>query len=109
MGVIFIRLLDLLLQEYFAIIEHLRMNTNQTGDKIILDSNVFYAFLDKNLYLKRNDKLKLYKQLNLIICNSKGFTSVMYDKEKRKSQRKIILNIETYKLLKKLYQVEIKM
>lgn len=104
-----IRLLDLVLQEYFAIVEHLKSNMNLTEDKIVIDNTLFYAFLDKKLYLKRSKKLEIYKQLNLITCNSKGFTSVVYDKETKKSTRKIIINVKTYDILKKLYLVELKM
>lgn len=103
-----IRLFDLLLQEYFAITEHLIKNLNLTGDKAFLDSSVFYILLDRNLFIKRKDKLKLYRQLNFITCNNKGFTSVIYDKDLKTSKRKIILNLNTYRLLKKYYQIEIK-
>ena len=101
------RLLDLVLQEYFSIIEHLKNNRNETGDEIVIDNQLFYSFLDKNLYIKRTDKLKIYKQLNLIHCNANGYTSVIRDKETKKSCRKVILNIKSYSVLKKLYQVEI--
>jgi len=98
-----------MLQEYFSIVEHIRINTAQEDKRIIIDSNIFYAMLDKNLYVKRKYKLQFYRQLNLIICNSKGFTSVVYDKDTKKTLRKVILNMESYQLIKKLYQIEIKM
>lgn len=103
----FIRLFDLLLQEYFAITEHLIKNMNLTGDKALIDSTVFYALLDKNLFVKRKDKLNLYRQFNFITCNSKGYTSVIYDKDLKTSKRKIVLNLNTYRLLKKYSQIEI--
>lgn len=103
-----IRLLELILQEYFAIVEHLKSNRHVTGDRIILDNTLFYSLLDKNGYLKRKKKLDIYKQLNLIVCNSKGYTSVVYDKEEKKSKRKIIINVSTYDMLKRLYLVELK-
>ena len=87
--------------------EHLISKVPNTSNQIHLDNNVFYTFLDKNLYIKRNDKLKIYRQLGLIVCNSSGFTSVIYDKETKKSQRKIVLDIVTYKLLRALYETEI--
>lgn len=105
--VVNITLLDLILQEYFAIVEHLKINMNLTNNKIVIDNTLFYSFLDKNRYLKRNKKLDIYKQLNLIICNSKGYTSVVYDKETKKSKRKIIINVTTYELLKRLYLVNL--
>lgn len=102
-----IKLIDFILHEYFAIVEHIRNTIPQTENHIILDSHLFYAFLDKNLYIKRNQKLEIYKQLNFIHCNSKGYTSVMYDKNTKKSTRKIILVLDTYELLKKMYKTEI--
>lgn len=100
-------LFDLIMQEYFAIVNHLLQNLNQKGKVIIVDSNLFYSLIDKNLYIKRNEKLKTYKQLNLISCNDKGYTSVIYDKDVKKAKRKIVVNLETYRQLKKLYQIEI--
>jgi len=97
------------LQEYFAIVEHLKTNADYTNDKIIINSSLFYALIDKNLYIKRKRKLEFYKALNLIICNSKGYTSVIYDKTSKKSTRKIIVNLKAYELLKKYYLVEIPM
>lgn len=102
-----IKLFDLFLQEYFAICEHLKHNLNIHQNKIVMDNKIFYALLDKNLYLKRNEKLKIYKQLHLINCNSKGFTSVVYDKNSKKSLRKIVLNLDSYYIMKKLYEINI--
>ena len=101
-------LLDLLLQEYFAIVERLLGKVATENEQIVINSSLFYSFLDKNLYIKRNDKLRIYKQLNMIVCNSNGYTSVMYDKETKKTQRKVILNIGTYKILKILNDTPIK-
>lgn len=101
-----IKLIDLVFQEYFAIVDHLKNTIPPSENKIIVNSHLFYAFLDKNLYIKRNQKLEIYRQLNLISCNSKGFSSVIYDKELKKSKRKIILNLSTYETIKNLYQTK---
>jgi len=101
------KLFDIFVNEYFAIMEHLLKQLKVQNDKILIDSNKFYVFLDKNLYLKRKDKLQIYKKLNLITCNSKGYTSVFYDKTTKKSQRKIILNLTTYKILKLMYETNL--
>ena len=93
-----------MIKEYFAIVERLIVLTEVESNKLIIDSHRFYSFVDKNLYIKRNEKLKIYKQLNLINCNSRGFTSVVYDKETRKTQRKVILNIDSYNILKMLHE-----
>jgi len=100
-------LLGLILQEYFAIVESLIRRIPIDNGRIILNSGSFYTFLDKNLYIKRNEKLRVYRQLNMIVCNSNSFTSVIYDKSSKKNNRKIVLNIDTYKLLKALYTTNI--
>ena len=102
------RLWDLLLQEYLAIMTHLIKKIATTNNQIIINSTTFYTLLDKNLYLKRREKLKIYRQLNFITCNSKGFTSVIYDKESHQTKRKIVLNLNTYQVLKELSETEIK-
>lgn len=91
------------MQEYFSIIEYLINKVDIKDDKIILDNKIFYSFLDKNLYMKRSEKLRIYKQLNLIICGKKGFSMSIYDKDSKKSKRKIVLNMKTYETIKALY------
>lgn len=96
-------LFELVTKEYFAIIDYLtKKGMPIIDDKITIKNDLFYALLDKNLYIKRQQKLKIYRQLNLIICNSNGFTCVVYDKATRKTQRKIVLDINSYKTLKTL-------
>lgn len=45
-------LLDLVFDEYFAVAKKLLIKTPVTNDKMIVDSKLFYSFLDKNLYIK---------------------------------------------------------
>ena len=101
-----ITLLSIVVEEFFAIVEHLIGKVAITDDKIVINSNKFYEFLDKKLYFTRGEKLKIYKQLGLIVCNTNGYTSVTYDKQTKKSCRKIVIDIKTYKLLKVLYETE---
>jgi len=108
--IISLRLLDLLLKDYFGIIEYLlkKGKGSAQNDRIIIGSQMFYAYLDRNLYIKRNEKLKIYKALNLIICNSNSYASVLYDKETKKTKRMIIVNLKAYKFLKALYETNTK-
>lgn len=87
--------------------EHLKNTLPQVDNKIVIDSKIFYAFLDKNLYIKRNQKLEVYRKLNFIHCNCSGYSSVVYDKKTKKAKRKIIINFDTYELIKKLYKIKI--
>lgn len=103
-----IKLINLIVKEYFAIVEYVTKKIPATDNKIVINSSAFYALLDKNLYIKRNEKLEIYKTLNFIICNSNGLTSVVYDKETKKTSRKIIFDYMTYKTLKSLYEIDFK-
>ena len=100
------KLFDLIIKEYFSLVEYVRKKIPPTNGKIILIAKPFYSILDTNLYIKRNEKLKIYRQLNFIICNANGFTSVIYDKNTKKSTRKIIINYDTYLALKQLLETE---
>ena len=76
-------------------------------DKIIVDSEVFYQFLDQDLYIIRNQKLDIYLKFHLIIGSENRYTAVIYDKEAKQSQRKIVINMVNYKLLKALYETKV--
>lgn len=102
------KLLDVVIKEFFAIVDYLLPKVPVEDGKIIVGAKPFYAFLDTKLYLPRNEKLEIYKNLNLIICNSNGFTSVVYDKETKDTNRKIIVNYDTYMTLKMLYETDYK-
>jgi hypothetical protein len=101
------KMLDLVANEYFAITEYIKTKYPVESNRIIIDSKRFYSLLDKNLYITRAEKLGIYKSLNLIICNSNGLTSVVYDKETKTTKRKIIINYEAYETLKKIYTTEL--
>jgi len=100
------KLLDLVSKEFIAIVEHLSDKVPIKDGKIILNSNTFYSLLDTNLYITRKEKLEIYRSLNFIVCNSNGLTSVVYDKETKKTVRKIIINYSTYEVLKKITEIE---
>ena len=102
------KLLDLVIQEFFAVVEHLMSKIQSHDNKLVVTSQIVYGLLDKNLYIKRNDKLKIYRQFNFIVCNSNGFTSAIYDKEAKKTKRKIVFDLNTYKILKALYEQTVK-
>lgn len=102
-------LFEFVTKEYFSIIDFLlKKDIPVIDNKITINSALFYTLLDKNLYIKRQEKLRVYRQLNLITCNSNGFSCVVYDKETKKSQRKIVINLASYKTLKSLICTTIK-
>jgi len=97
-----------LLQEFFSIVEYLIEKVKIEDDRIIISNKTLYKFLDRNLYIKRNEKLKTYKMLNMIICNANSFSSVVYDKTTKKTKRMIVINLGAYKVLKDFYETNIK-
>ena len=101
------KLLDLIFKEFFAIVKYLEKNFAIENGRIIINSKIFYTMLDKNLYIKRKEKLDFYRDFNLIICNSNSYAAVIYDKETKKLCRKVILNYTLYRTLKKLSETEI--
>lgn len=73
--------------------------------KIVVDPKVVYKLLDNNLYIKREQKLRIYRQLQFISCNSNSFTSVVYDKATKKAQRRFVFELDTYNLVMSLYEI----
>lgn len=100
------KLIDIVVEEFFAVVERLQKKIPVINGRMIVDSKVFYALLEAKLYIKRNEKLEIYKTLNFIVCNSNGLTSVVYDKETKKTSRKIIINYDAYEVMKKIYNTE---
>lgn len=103
----FIKLFDFVVKEFFAIVQYIEKKIPVTDGKLIISSKTFYAMLDAKLYITRKEKLEIYKTLHFIICNANGLTSVVYDKETKKTSRKIVVNYVAYETLKKLYETEL--
>lgn len=95
-------LLDLIIAEYIALMDILTKKHSEQSETILLDRKDLIKALDKNKYLPSVEKLRIYKQFNMLIASGDGISKVIYDKEQKKTVRKIALNIGTYKKLKEL-------
>ena len=95
-------LLDYIVAEYIALMERLIQKRPVTSGVILLDRQELTKAFDKNKYLPSTEKLRIYKQFNMLTATGEGISRVVYDKENKKSVRKIALNVDTYLLMKKL-------
>lgn len=95
-------LLDLVLAEYIALMGVLTKKNSELSREILLDRKDLTKALDKNKYLPSAEKLRIYKQFNMLTATGEGISKVIYDKEQKKTVRKIALNVETYKKFKDL-------
>jgi len=99
------KLIDLVLKEYIAIVEHFEKTETVTNNRIIIDKIIFKNLLEKYGYLKFSEKIKIYKALNFIIHDKKTYTLTVWNNGK--NIRKVALNYYTYQQVKKLYETEI--
>lgn len=97
------RLLDVVLKEFFSIVELLEQNEPIENDRIIIEREDFKRLLEKYGYMKFTQKIKVYKDLNFIIHDKNNYTMPCKDAELKKTVRKVIINYNTYKALKSLY------
>lgn len=95
-------LLDLILAEYIALMDVLTKKYSESSREILLDRKDLAKALDKNKYLPSSEKLRIYKRFNMLTATGEGISKVIYDKEQKKTVRKIALNVETYKKFKEL-------
>lgn len=99
-------LLDYTVTEYVALMDALIKKRPVKSGVILIDRKELTKALDKNKYLPSFEKLRIYKQFNLLVATGDGISRVIYDPEQKKSVRRIALNVESYKRLKKLLSFE---
>lgn len=96
------KLLELVLKEYFSIVESLEDTEPIINNRIVIEREHFKRLLEKYQYMKFKDKTKFYKDLNLIIHDKNNYTIPC--REGKKTVRKVIINYSTYKTLKYLFE-----
>lgn len=99
-------LLDYIVAEYIALMDVLMQKRPVKSGVILIDREELTKALDKNKYLPSAEKLRIYKQLNMLVATGEGVSRVVYDPGQKKAVRKIALNTETYERLKKLLRFE---
>ena len=100
------KLLDLVVKEFISAIEILEQDNDVENDRIIINREDFKRMLEKYGYMKFTDKTKTYKDLNFIIHDKNNYTMPCKDVELKKTVRKVIINYNTYKTIKKLYETK---
>jgi len=101
------KLLDLVVKEYIAIVESLEVDSPIENDRIIIDREHFKELLEKYAYMTFSKKTKVYKDLSFIIHDNNNYTMPYKDKELKKTVRKVIINYRAYKMIKHLYETEV--
>ena len=101
-------LLELVIKEYLTIVNNLEDTEAVINDRIIIEREYFQNLLMKYQYMSFKDKTKIYKQLNLIIHDKNNYTMPVKDEISKKTSRKVIINYQTFLLIKRLAETIIK-
>lgn len=97
-------LLDYIVAEYVAFMDVLTQKRPVKSGVVLIDRKELTRALDKNKYLPSDERLRIYKQFNMLLASGEGVSRVIYDPEQKKSVRKIALNVGTYEKMKRLME-----
>ena len=101
------KLLDLIIKEYLAIVESLAENNPVENNRIIIEREDFKRMLEQYAYATFSAKTKAYKALSFIIHDNNNYTMPWKDTTLKKTVRKVIINYSTYLVVKQLYETEL--
>ena len=101
------KLLDLIIKEYLAIVEALVENNPVENNRIIVEREDFKRMLEQYAYASFSTKTKAYKALGFIIHDNNNYTMPWKDTTLKKTVRKVIINYSTYQVVKQLYKTEL--
>jgi len=105
--VIAMKLLDLIIKEYIAIVELLIQDKPIENNRIIVEREDFKRMLEQYGYITFSAKTKAYKALNLIIHDQNNYTMPYKDRKLGRTVRKVIINHNTYQEIKHLYETNL--
>jgi len=103
------KLFEMVIKEYLLIVEYLTENEPIDNNRIVIDREKFQSLLGKYNYMAFSKKTKIYKDLNFLIHDKNNYTMPYKDIELKKTVRKVIINYETYKTVKNLYDTVIEL
>lgn len=95
------KLLELVIKEFITITEYLHENTDIESNVMIIEKELFKSLLEKYGYLTFKEKCKIYKQLNFLKHDKNNYT--MPCRVDSKTERKVVINFDTYLIIKELY------
>ena len=101
------KLLDMIIKEYIAIVENLAIDKPIENNRIIVEREEFKRMLEQYGYITFSAKTKAYKALNLIIHDQNNYTMPYKDAVLKKTVRKVIINYKTYLEVKHLYETNL--
>lgn len=97
-----IKLLETIVKEFVTIVELLEQYKPIENDRLIIEREEFKNLLEKYAYMNFRQKTKIYKQLNFIIHDKNNYTMPCKTQDK-KTARKVVINYQTYLVIKELY------
>ena len=101
------KLLDVIIKEYIAIVEMLVQDKPVENNRIIVEREEFKKLLEQYGYVSFTEKTKTYKALNFIIHDQNNYTMPYKDTELKKTVRKVIINYKTYEVIKHLFETNL--
>ena len=101
------KLLDLIVKEYIAIVEMLVQDKPVENNRVIVEREEFKKMLGQYAYMTFSAKTKAYKDLNFIIHDENNYTMPYKDVNLKKTVRKVIINYNTYQSVKHLFETNI--
>ena len=103
------KLLDMIIKEFIAIVEILVQDKPVENNRIVVEREEFRQMLEQYGYVTFTAKTKAYKALNFLIHDENNYTMPHKDAELKKTVRKVIINYETYQVVKNLYETNLNM
>ena len=106
------KLFDMVIQEYIAIVQRLEEKAGEIENhRIIIDKEVFKDILGKYPYMKVQKKIQIYKSLGFIKHDNASYTYPVKVKNPETNRsnavRKVVFDYHVYQTIKELYQTEI--
>ncbi|MCL2083551.1 MAG: hypothetical protein FWH04_10025 [Oscillospiraceae bacterium] len=101
------KLLDLVVKEYIAIVEMLAEDKPIENNRMIVEREEFKSMLEKYAFATFAAKTKAYKALNFIIHDQNNYTMPYNDTKLKKTVRKVVVNYKTYLAVKHLYETNL--
>jgi len=109
LGLVGVKLLELIIKEFITIVERLEQDNPVENERIVIERDEFKKLLEKYAYATFKQKTKAYKDLNFIIHDKNNYTMPYKDRTTKKTVRKVIFNYRTYQTVKYMHETIINM
>lgn len=92
----------MLIGEFISLVEMWEHDNPLENGRLILDKEEFKEFLETYAFMSFQAKVKVYKTLNFIIHDKTSYTMPHKENGQKKAVRKVIINYQTYQVIKAL-------